>query len=101
MTAIAGVAGPRPRDALKRSCLASLDAQTLYSQHSPHVVALDGAALGAAIFPTTFEDLHDRQPLQAGDVVLVADVRVDNRGELIAALGDLSLNSASADSEIV
>lgn len=101
MTAIAGVTGAWPQDALERSCRASLDAQTLYSRRPPQVVAVDGAAFGAAIFPTTPEELNDRQPLQLGDVLLAADVRADNRVELIAALNEPALNAGSADSEIV
>mgnify|MGYP001233585839 FL=1 len=38
---------------------------------------------------TTPESLHEQQPLVApeGDLVLVADARIDNRDELLAALG--------------
>ena len=46
-------------------------------------------AMGRRLFRTLPEDVHDRQPLQSRDgrLTLVADVRLDNRDELSAALG--------------
>ena len=45
--------------------------------------------LGHRMFWTTPESLHEKLPLvnETGDLVLTADARIDNREELIAALG--------------
>ena len=42
-------------------------------------------AMGRRLFRTLPEDVHDRQPLQSRDgrLKLVADVRLDNRDELM------------------
>jgi asparagine synthase (glutamine-hydrolysing) len=56
---------------------------------------------GAAIFETTAEDANDRQPLAGGSCLLVADIRIDNRDELLGALGDPQLGRSSADSDIL
>ena len=46
-------------------------------------------AMGRQLFRTLPEDVNDRQPLHSRDgrLVLVADIRLDNRSELAAALG--------------
>ncbi len=45
--------------------------------------------LGSRILRTTPESLHERLPLvsETGDLAITADARIDNRDELIAALG--------------
>ena len=45
--------------------------------------------LGHRMLWTTPESLHEKLPLlnQTGDLVITADARIDNREELIAALG--------------
>jgi len=52
--------------------------------------------MGRRLFRTLPEDVHDRQPLQSRDgrLTLVADVRLDNRDELIAVLGLASAGAA-------
>src|SRR5690349_3439820 len=47
------------------------------------------AGLGQRMLWTTPESLHESQPLRnrRGDLVLTTDARLDNRPELIAALG--------------
>ena len=44
--------------------------------------------LGHRMLWTTPESLHEKQPLSndAGDVIITADARIDNRKELIATL---------------
>lgn len=101
MTAISGVAGRRPRDELERICRHSIDAQSLYARRDARIVSADGASFAAALFETTPEDLNDRQPLIAGPILLAADVRIDNRSDLLAALQQPALTSTSADSEIL
>lgn len=50
----------------------------------------DGSiGLGHRMLWTTPESLHEKQPLlnQSGDLIITADARIDNRKELITALG--------------
>jgi asparagine synthase (glutamine-hydrolysing) len=101
MTAIAGVAGPRPCESLECVCRESLEAQSLYGRRAPSIIAVEGAAVGAAIFETTSEDANDRQPLARANSVLVADIRIDNRDELLTALADPLLARGAADSDIL
>lgn len=101
MTALGGVAGDRPRDDLGRITRETLDAQSLYSNRPARILTVAGASFGAALHPTTPEELYDRQPLQAGSVVLVADARIDNRDDLIAALADPAVTPEATDSDIV
>jgi asparagine synthase (glutamine-hydrolysing) len=53
------------------------------------IVGRCGVAVAAALRHSTPEDAADRQPVQseAGQLVLVGDLRLDNRAELAAALG--------------
>ena len=48
-----------------------------------------GVAMGAALRHRTPEDAHDRQPAESADgsLILAADIRIDNRDTLAAALG--------------
>lgn len=101
MTAIAGVAGPRPRDWLERNCHENVEAQSLYFNRPPNITALEGACFAAALVDTTPEDSNDAQPLSAGPLLLVADCRIDNRSELLSALCDPRLTERSADSDLI
>jgi len=88
MSAIAGVWNFDDKPDAAARCGRMLAAQAIYG---PHAVAQwsDGPfALGRCLFRLVPEDAHDRQPLIGfgGRAVLVADVRLDNRDELIAAL---------------
>lgn len=65
------------------------------------MIAVNGAAFGAALFAMTPEDANDRQPLTERSLLFVGDIRIDNRDELLRALNDPRLGSASADSDIV
>jgi len=75
--------------------------------YGPHHQAIwsDGpVALGRTLYRTTPEDAHDRQPVRACDetATIIADIRLDNRDELISEL-DLTPRDAAvmADSEIL
>ena len=59
----------------------------------PAVSAGDGFSCGRLLFSITPEDAFDRQPLERGPYRLVADVRLDNRPDLAAAL---AIGSADA-----
>jgi asparagine synthase (glutamine-hydrolysing) len=55
-------------------------------------------ALGRSLFPTVAEDKFDRGPLSRGPFSLVADIRLDNRPELVRGL-DLSSEQAAPMSD--
>jgi asparagine synthase (glutamine-hydrolysing) len=76
-------------------CARMLAAQELYGPHDGRQLSHGPFAVGRRLFRTLPEDAHDRQPLQSRDgrLTLVADVRLDNRDELITELG---LSSADA-----
>jgi asparagine synthase (glutamine-hydrolysing) len=65
-----------------------LRAQGLYGQDSAHWRS-GPIAIGRRIYRHLPEDAFDRRPILSpcGTLALVADVRIDNRGELASALG--------------
>jgi asparagine synthase (glutamine-hydrolysing) len=71
-----------------------LDSQSAYGPHRRDALAEGPYAAGRCLYRLLPEDDFDRQPLAGADgrFVLVADLRIDNRDELIA---DLSLGSSS------
>jgi asparagine synthase (glutamine-hydrolysing) len=73
------------------NCARMLAAQELYGPDNGRQWSDGSLAMGRRLFRTLPEDVHDRQPLHSRDgrLTLVADVRLDNRDALIAAL-DLS-----------
>src|SRR6478735_8029400 len=95
MTALAGLwnfgGQPRPEE----SCRRMLASQAIYGPHGERQWSDGSLAMGRRLFRTLPEDIHDRQPLQdaGGRFSLVADVRLDNRDELTAAL-DIAPGSA-------
>jgi asparagine synthase (glutamine-hydrolysing) len=78
---------------VERRCQRMLTAQQMYGEGRPVCWSGGGVALGRSLFRLLPEDLHDRGPIEEQGDVLVADVRLDNRGDLHAALG---LNAAEA-----
>lgn len=66
-----------------------LAAQARYGAGPARCISAGGAALGLRFTSLLPEDGPDEGPLSGGDgrLLLAADVRIDNRGELIAALG--------------
>lgn len=65
-----------------------LASQSIYGPHDSAQWDAGNIALGRCLFRTLPEDAHDRQPFLGRDerYVLVADLRLDNRDELISAL---------------
>jgi asparagine synthase (glutamine-hydrolysing) len=65
-----------------------LDSQKLYGRHGTAQWVDGSIALGRSLTRTLPEDVHDRKPLTGagGDQVLVADIRLDNRDELLGKL---------------
>ncbi|MDB5694915.1 MAG: asparagine synthase [Sphingomonas bacterium] len=91
MTALAGFwqAGSGDGTALAgHACERMLAAQAVYAPDAPSV-RVDGAAtLGRRLHRLVPEDAHDRGVLRdAAGRLLAADIRIDNRAELEAALG--------------
>src|SRR4051812_10394615 len=65
-------------------------------------VELGRLALGHCLMRVNREDVHEAQPIVARDAVLVADLRLDNREELGAALGIADTDLATLpDSEVL
>jgi len=77
---------------------AILAAQTMFGPHGTATARFAGIALGRNLYRLLPEDVHDRQPERHGDLALVADVRLDNRDELVA---ELALESASSDAGVL
>ncbi|MGZ9098407.1 MAG: asparagine synthase-related protein, partial [Brevundimonas sp.] len=98
MTALAGLwrtvggtdAGDRCRDMLA--------AQAVYGGGAPRVWEIGEVALGRDLRITVPEDVQDRQPLTQGALTMVADVRLDDRDGLAAAL-DIGAAEASSLSD--
>lgn len=81
-----------------------LAAQAIYGPHARDQLDIGDLALGRCLFRKLPEDVHDSQPLIGGGgrFVLVCDVRLDNRDDLIATLGiDHGIAATMADSAIL
>ena len=89
MSAIAGLWRFDGKPDPAADCARILASQEIYGPHEGRQWSEGPLAMGRRLFRTLPEDAHDRQPLQSRDgrLVLVADVRLDNRDELTAALG--------------
>jgi asparagine synthase (glutamine-hydrolysing) len=89
MTALAGIWNLSGRPDARASCERVLAAQRLYGPHGDAIADIGELAIGRAIFEMLPEDVHDRGPIEGGGgrYRLVADVRLDNREELVDALG--------------
>jgi asparagine synthase (glutamine-hydrolysing) len=87
MTALAGFLGPSGRADNGDRCAAMLAAQARYAPAEPVQHRGDGIALGRRLFPTLPEDAYDTGPIREGPLLLLADLRLDNRAALIAELG--------------
>jgi asparagine synthase (glutamine-hydrolysing) len=88
MTAIAGIWNSDGREGVAHDCDRMLAAQYLYGLDGERHWAGRSVALGRRIAKLLPEDDFDAQPLQSaqGSLVLVADLRLDNREELAAEL---------------
>lgn len=96
MTALAGCVG-LPENLVEHAFRDMLQAQRAYGD-VPRTATLRGASFGAILREQTLEDAFDRQPLiQSNCFMLVADVRLDNREELLDALGLSDANLADSD----
>ena len=88
MSAIAGEWRRDGAPGAAGSCGHILRAQAAYGPHACDQWNGDEVALGRRLFRLTPEDHFDRQPLVGSTgVVLVADLRLDNRPDLLSSLG--------------
>ena len=89
MSALAGFWNWAGTDRPDQRCRAILAAQLPCAPDGQDVRSTDSIALGRGLYKLLPEDDHDRQPLCSGDgsLVMVADVRLDNRADLLGRLG--------------
>ena len=89
MSAIAGIWSWGTTCEPDPSCGRMLAALRSYGPHAQDRCHRGDIALGRCLFRTLPEDEFDRQPLTGagGRYVLVADIRLDNREELLSRLG--------------
>ena len=66
-----------------------------------HVWVEGDAGLGHCMLHTTPESLTERLPLRLGDLAITADARLDNRAELMRALGTDGRAESVSDSELI
>lgn len=88
MTAIAGLWRLNGRPDAADGCERMLSSLAIYGRHGSAVWTQGSLAVGRCLQRLLPEDAYDRQPIVVGGGrhVLVADVRLDNRDELIRAL---------------
>ncbi len=78
-----------------------LEAQRIYGNSEAVVRGVEKAAFGISLHATLPEDQYDQQPLLIDGHLLVADIRLDNRDELVRSLGMVADLRAAADSELL
>lgn len=95
MTAIVGAWRLDGSPDTKELCGRMLRSQAVYGPHDRRAWADADLAMGRNLFRQLKEDAYDRQPIvgESGQV-LVADVRLDNRADLIA---ELAIQSGCAE----
>jgi asparagine synthase (glutamine-hydrolysing) len=88
MSALAGRWNRDGRPDAGADCARMLAAQAIYGPHGTRQWDDGAVAIGRCLYETLPEDAFDRQPLAGGGGRwhMVADVRLDNRDELAAAL---------------
>ena len=88
MSALAGIWHFDGNPEADQACARMLAAQSIYGIHDSAQWDMGPVAFGRRLFRILPEDIHDNQPLIGGEgrFVLIADLRIDNRDELIAAL---------------
>jgi asparagine synthase (glutamine-hydrolysing) len=100
MTAIAGVCS-FSNPVVEAAVSSMLLAQRQYGPHGAQVGTVGGAAFGRGLYRLLPEDRFDVQPLidPSGRWMLVGDVRIDNRDELLDRLGQRA-GTEIADAEL-
>ncbi len=98
MTVIVGCIGAAA-SRQETACAQMLQAQHLFAASNPTVTGSAGATFGVAYNQSQLEGRFDRQPHNADRFLLVADVRLSNRADLLRELGHA--NAEVSDSAIV
>jgi asparagine synthase (glutamine-hydrolysing) len=104
VSAIAGIWRFDGKPDAVADCARMLAAQQMYGPHDGHHRTHGPIAMGRRLFRTLPEDIYDRQPLRSRDgrLMLVADVRLDNRDELTAELNITSSDALQrCDAEVL
>lgn len=104
MSAIAGVWGFGEDARAEALCGHLLDAQSVYGPDRRDSTARDHYSAGRCLYRLLPEDDLDRQPVTSDDgrFVLVADIRIDNRDELLSILSlGTSSGSQLSDSALL
>ena len=104
MTALGGLVDFGGRLEPASACEALLQAQSVFGPRRAHIWAGKGAALGQRLFPTLPEDRFDPGVAigAGGNLVLAADVRLDDRQGLATAMGvDRERAAGLSDSELL
>lgn len=99
MTALAGYWSSADQAAAVERCRAMLAHQAGLGAGTPSQRSLGRLSLGCDLMARLPEDRFDRQPIGAGEgrFAFVADVRLDNRAELVGMLGLSPRDRADAD----
>lgn len=102
MTALAGDWNFSGRDSAA-DCARMLQAQSIYGNRAASTWCESGVCLGRKMFELLPEDRLDPGVLVAPERkrVLIADVRLDNRGELADALGLAGRQAQMSDSALL
>jgi asparagine synthase (glutamine-hydrolysing) len=88
MSALAGLWNFDGDPGAERDCARMLAAQSIYGPHASDTWDAGSVAIGRNLYRILPEDVRDAQPLTGGEgrYVMVADVRLDNRDDLIRIL---------------
>lgn len=101
MTAICGWVSARPREARERCCSSALRELAAYGSAQPRVSSLDSATFGIDLSVQLPEDRFDAQPMARDCALIAADLRLDDREELAAAIGPAAADTEQmADSQL-
>lgn len=102
MSAICGVVRFDGADVSPRSIDRMAQAMKHRGADGIETIELGRLALGHCLMRVNREDIHEAQPIVVPDALLVADLRLDNREELAAALDIAAIDLAMLpDSEIL
>jgi asparagine synthase (glutamine-hydrolysing) len=103
MSAISGIWRLDGRPHAELDCLRLVQAQRAYGDEDQRVQPRGSLAFGRNLHRTVPEDRYDVQPVSGGSgrFLLVADLRIDNRAELLHALALPSPSPGLADSGLL
>lgn len=87
MTALAGFWSFGSRHDSGAACARMLKSQAVYGPHGAARWGDGPISMGRSLFRSLPEDRHDRGAVVDGHLALVADLRLDNRAELLRELG--------------